>query len=292
MKPAIIIDSTAYVSNDLLNLPHVFQVDLSVIFEDGTVARDTNDVKELEGFFNKLKNESTLPTTSQPSVGQYYDTVDQIIEAGYDTIFAVHLSSGISGTYQSAKMVLEEYQEHIQSYCIDTLAASVASEAMIENIILWCEAGVEPEVIYERAQWQAKHTSIYLMVENLDNLAKGGRLSTTSAVLGNLFKIRPLLYFDEEGKIVLFEKIRTNRRVYQRWQQLIEEALEAYADGIEIRFAHVLVPEEIKQIAKDIQEKFPNISIKSNVLGTVVATHTGLGAKGMLIIPNVKEKQS
>lgn len=285
MKPAIIIDSTAYVSDEIRQLAHVYQVDLNVIFEDGTIARDTNNPEEQVAFFKRLESQSTLPTTSQPTVGQYYDTVDQIIKDGYDTIFAIHLSSGISGTYQSAKMVLEEYTDQIDTYCIDSLAASVAMEAMIENVIKWCLEGIEAEDIYNRATWQAEHLNIYLMVEQLDNLAKGGRLSTTSAVLGNLFKIRPLLYFDKEGKIVLFEKIRTNRRVYQRWNELVEKAIEDYPNGIEVRFAHVLVQEEIEQIAKNMQEKFPNINYRINGLGTVVATHTGMGAKGMLIIP-------
>lgn len=285
MKPAIITDSTAYLSEELRQLPNVYQVNLSVIFEDGSIAHDTNDPKEQEAFFKQLETQSSLPTTSQPSVGHYYDTVDQIIEDGYDTIFAIHLSSGISGTFQSGKMVLDEYKHLINSYCIDSLAASVAMEAIIENVIRWCQEGVEAEEIYRRATWQATHLDIYLMVENLDNLAKGGRLSTTSAVLGNLLKIRPLLYFNEEGKIVLFEKLRTNRRVYQRWHELVKKATEEYPDGIEVRFAHALDQEEIEQIAHDMQQKFPDINIRINGLGTVISTHTGQRAKGMLILP-------
>ena len=95
MKPAIITDSTAYLSEELRQLPNVYQVNLNVIFEDGSIAHDTNDPKEQEAFFKQLETQSSLPTTSQPSVGHYYDTVDQIIEDGYDTIFAIHLSSEI-----------------------------------------------------------------------------------------------------------------------------------------------------------------------------------------------------
>lgn len=287
MKPAIIVDSTASISDEVKALPNIFVVDLTVIFEDGTVVEDSSKEEEQIAFFDRLKQEKVLPTTSQPSVGQYYETINTIIEEGYDTVYAVHLSKEISGTFQSANMVLSEYSHLINSYAINTKAASVVAEAVVDNILRWTEEGKSAEEIFNLALWQVDHTNIYLMVENLDNLAKGGRLSTTSAVLGNFLKIRPLLYFND-GKIEVFEKIRTNRRVYQRFYELVEEAMAQYPDGVEIRFAHVLAIQEVNKVIDGLKEKHPDISIKINGLSPVVGAHTGVGAVGMAIIPLVK----
>lgn len=288
MKPAIIVDSTASISEAVKQLDNVFTVDLTVIFEDGSIAEDSSQDNEQIVFFDRLKQEEVLPTTSQPSVGQYYETVNKIIEEGYDTVFAVHLSKEISGTYQSASMVLSEFDHLIDTYCIDSKAAAVVAEAIVDNIVQWIDQGKSAEEINRLALWQADHTDIYLMVENLDNLAKGGRLSTTSAVIGNLLKIRPLLYF-KEGKIEVFEKIRTNRRVYQRFYELIGEAIEAYPDGIEIRFAHTLAQAEVEKLSTTINELYPGVSIKVNGLSPVIGSHTGLGAIGLAIIPIIKD---
>lgn len=73
--------------------------------------------------------------------------------------------------------------------------------------------------------------------------------------------------------------------MYQRWHELVKKATEEYPDGIEVRFAHALDQEEIEQIAHDMQQKFPDINIRINGLGTVISTHTGQRAKGMLILP-------
>lgn len=287
MKPAIIVDSTASVSEAVKRLENVFIVDLTVIFEDGTVVEDSSQEDEQLVFFDRLNQVKVLPTTSQPSVGQYYETLNTIIEKGYDTVFAVHLSKEISGTYQSASMVLSEYSHLIDTYCIDSKAAAVVAESMVDNILQWIDQGMTAQEIHDKALWQAEHTNIYLMVENLDNLAKGGRLSTTSAVIGNLLKIRPLLYF-KEGKIEVFEKIRTNRRVYQRFYELIDEATAEFDDGVEIRFAHVLAKAEVDKLSEAIKERHPQISIKVNGLSPVVGAHTGVGAIGMAIIPIIK----
>ncbi|XJS10362.1 DegV family protein [Aerococcaceae bacterium WGS1372] len=287
MKPAIIVDSTASINEAVKALDNVFIVDLTVIFEDGSVFEDSSQENEQRNFFDRLKKEEVLPTTSQPSVGQYYETLNTIIEEGYDTVFAVHLSKEISGTYQSATMVLSENSHLIDAYCIDSTAAAVVAEAIVENILQWVDQGKSAQEINELAKWQANRTNIYLMVENLDNLAKGGRLSTTSAMIGNLLKIRPLLYF-KDGKIEVFEKIRTNRRVYQRFYELIEESMQEFPDGVEIRFAHSLAQQEVDKLSATIKEKYPDMSIKVNGLSPVIGVHTGVGAIGLAIIPIIK----
>ena len=91
MKAAVIVDSTAYLSEALAQHPDVYQVALSVNFSDGSVMKDTSDLQLLNEFYTRLKSESQLPTTSQPQPGDYLALLDQLVAAGYDTVYAIHL---------------------------------------------------------------------------------------------------------------------------------------------------------------------------------------------------------
>lgn len=288
MKSAVIVDSVAYLPKELANHPDIFQIDLAVNFHDGSVMKDSSNDDEIAAFYSRLKTESQLPTTTQPPVGDYYELMDRIVEKGYEVVYCIHLSAGISGTYQSAVMVTNEYQDKIITYCIDSKGASVGMQALASAALDMIQQNEPHEDIAQKLHWLVEHSRIYLMVEDLNNFAKGGRLSTTSALLGGVLQIRPLLYFDDEGKIVLFEKIRTNKRVYKRWLELLEEAVQKYPKGVDIAFAHGDVAEEIEEIAAMMREKFPTIKITVSLLGPVVGTHTGKGAKGLGIFPNIQ----
>lgn len=284
-KTAIIVDSTSYLPTKLKEREDIFQADLIAHFDDGTVIQDSNKPEDIEEFFQRMAKEPNLPKTSQPSTGQYLELVEEIVAKGYDQIIAIHLSSGISGTYQTAVAVLSEFQGQLDIHCVDSKGASVIVESQVEYVLGELEKGTAIEEILRGLDYLIENTKIYLMVENLTNLAKGGRLSSTSAVLGNLLRVRPLLFFNEEGKIVMFEKLRTNKRVYARWVELVNESLEKYPQGVELRFAHNSPAAEMEPIVESFRQQFPDLAIYVNTLGPVIATHTGPGTKAIGIIP-------
>lgn len=287
MKKAIIVDSVAYLSKELASFPDLYQVDLSVNFSDGSVLNDTNDDQQIKEFYQRLITEKQLPTTSQPLVGDYYALMDQLVEKGYEAVYCVHLSSGISGTFQSAVMVTNEYQDRMKVFCIDSKGASVTMEGIVRAAIKLFETEQSSQLIADQLFWLAENSRIYLMVEDLSNLVKGGRLSATSALLGSVLQVRPLLYFNEEGKIVLFEKIRTNKKVYKRWSDLVSEAKQKYPKGIDIALAHGDVYDETKSVEELLLSDHPELTVYISPLGPVVGTHTGKGAKGLAIIPSL-----
>lgn len=287
MKAAIIVDSTAYLDEELANHPDVYTINLSVHFHDGTNLVDTANEEAHRAFYARLVNETTLPTTSQPKPGDYYALMDQLVEKGYEAVYCIHLASKISGTFQTAKMITEEYREHLQVYCVDSKAASIVLRQMVVQTLESIKAGIEPEQIHQQLLWMADESRVYLMVEDLKNLVKGGRLNATSAFLGSVLQIRPLLYFDQEGSIVLFEKIRTNKKVYRRWQELIEEALQKYPKGIRVAFAQGDALAEIEEVKAHLEQIFPQVEFRIGNLGPVVGAHTGKGVKGMGIIPKI-----
>lgn len=288
MKTAIIVDSTAYLSDEFAEHADVYQVNLSVTFSDGTVGPDSRDQAGQLAFYERLVLEKQLPTTSQPIPGDYYDVLDEIVAKGYDVVYCIHLSSGISGTFQTAKMITSDYQDRLTIFCIDSKGASVLMESLVKQALTLSESALTPDQIYDRLLWVAQNARIYLMVEDLNNLVKGGRLSATAALVGGMLKIRPVLMFDAEGKIVVYEKIRTNKRVYQCWLKLAHQAKQDFPDGIHISFAHSAAYDEIKSVKDVFQTQLPNVKFHISGLGPVVGTHTGAGTKGFCFIPTAK----
>lgn len=285
MRTAIIVDSTAYLSGKTAQHPDVYRVNLTVNYSDSSIGLDAQDLNEQKEFYHRLQSEKSLPTTSQPTPGDYYKVMDEIVAKGYDTVFCIHLSSAISGTFHTAQMVTSEYADRLNVFCIDSKAASVVMESLVEQAFCLLEAGLSAEQVQEKLQWVAVNTRIYLMVEDLNNLVKGGRLNAAGALVGSLLKIRPVLYFDCDGKIEVFEKIRTNKKVYQRWLEIAKERQGLFPDGLQVSFAHSDALEETQKVYDMFKKDLPDISYHISGLGPVVGTHTGAGTKGCAIIP-------
>lgn len=289
LKQAIIVDSTAYLSDELANLPNIYQVNLQVLFEDGTTRSDSNQLDDLRDYIELMKKYESFPQTSQPLVGEYDALYQKLIQEGYEIVYCIHLSSGISGTYQTALMLKEQYADQIKSYVIDSKGASIVEEILTRHCLKLIEESVAPELIEKKLQQCADDGRIYLMVETTENLVKSGRLSRSLAMIGNMLKVIPLLYFNEEGKIVLFEKIRTKKRVHQRWIKLIQEGFEKYPDGFVIGFAHADdlegIEDFIELVKKDVPEYQNGFHI--SILGPVVASHTAQKSKGICLMPTV-----
>src|SRR5699024_651583 len=134
---------------------------------------------------------------------------------GYDTIIALHIGKGISGTYQSAEMVLNEYKEEgkIEYSLIDSNGTSFIIEHLLLQTIEQIEKGVSIEETVSKIEKLVEDTQIYLVVDDLNYLVKGGRLGAGSAFIGSLFKIKPVVYFADDGNVKPFDKVRTNSRV-------------------------------------------------------------------------------
>lgn len=287
MKIAYIVDSTASLSDELAGRSDVFQVHLSVTFRDGSIFKDTTDESELKSFYQRLATEKEIPKSSQPQVGEYYEVVEEIISKGYDTIIALHIGKGISGTYQSAEMVLNEYKEEgkIEYSLIDSNGTSFIIEHLLLQTIEQIEKGVSIEETVSKIEKLVEDTQIYLVVDDLNYLVKGGRLGAGSAFIGSLFKIKPIVYFADDGNVKPFDKVRTNSRVIKLWEKLIEEAMDKFNGKIKIAIAHGNIAEEAHQIKKRFENMYPGISCRVGYLTPALGVHGGPGSKGLGILP-------
>lgn len=286
MKTAVIVDTAAYLSEKQRQHPDLYVVDMLLTFEDGTPFPDTSDLEELKEYFKKVNESEKLPSTSQPRIGQYMELLEELVAKGYERVYSVHLSGGVSGTYSTACGVLEQFSDRLQTYCIDSKAASVVIAAIVKEIFKELEADVDGEEIFENAKWMADHSQIYLKVEKLENLVKGGRVNPALGKIASTLRIRPVLYFDDEGKIVLYENMRSDRIVYKRWAKLAKQTLEEYDQQVEIAFAHADAMEAFRQAQEVFAEKvLYDKPYELGVLGPVVATYTAEGAIGCAFIP-------
>ena len=285
MKTAIIIDSTAYASKTLISHPDVYELNMTVRFEDGAEFIDSSDPTIQEQFYLKLKESETLPTTSQPAPGKYIELVEELIEKGYEQLICIHISQPFSGVYQTAKMVTEEYADQIDAVVIDSKGTSLVIEYLVIQALEMLKKGIELEVIAEKLDWVATESRIYLTMDDLENVVKGGRLSPSKAKIGNMLKIKPLLYVDENGEVQLLDTIRTDKRINRRLAEIAEEAVEEYPNGIMLGFAHAVDEERMSASIEEVKKVVPNNSYQTASLGPVIGTHTGAGTIGMGTIP-------
>ena len=248
--------------------------------------KDTSDLQLLNEFYTRLKSESQLPTTSQPQPGDYLALLDQLVAAGYDTVYAIHLSSEISGTYQTARMLLSEYEDKLDAYAVDSGSSCMVMEILVKETLGWIDQGLSSEEVGRRLEWSARHSDVYLMVGDLNNLVKGGRLSASSAILGNILQIRPLLHF-EEGKIAVTEKIRTTKKVYRRMVELVAEWQTRYPQGVHVGIGQAGAPEDLKVLDEMMKDAYPSMPLSYTNIGPVIGTHTGDGTKGLGIVPKL-----
>lgn len=285
MKTAIIIDSTAYASEELISHPDIYELKFTARFDDGVEFLDSSDPIIQEQFYTKLQMEETLPKTSQPAPGKYMGLIEAIIEKGYDQVLCIHISRPFSGIYQTAQMVTTDYAEQITAKIVDSKGTSLVIEAMVIQALEMLDKGLALQEIYEKLDWVARKSTIYLTVSDLENVVKGGRLRPTQAIIGNMLKIKPLLVVGESGEVQLLDKIRTDKRMNRRLAQIAKEAVTKYPNGIMLGFAHALDKQRMTVAIETVIKAVPNHNPQTATLGPVIGTHTGTGAIGMAIIP-------
>ncbi|RPA55971.1 DegV family protein [Aerococcus agrisoli] len=281
MKSAIIVDSTASLPEELKNHPDVYEVTLKITFKDGEEIEDTTDEEVLKYFYNKMVSQETLPITSQPEPVDYYQIMDEIVAKGYDVVYGVFMSSKLSGTFQTARMIMDEYKDRIQVHLVDTKAVSIIIGHEIKELVRLIESGYEPDQILPAMDQMIADSEIFVFVEDLNNLVKGGRAKAASAFLGSMLKIYPVMHFEDDGKVDLYEKIRTEGKIKKSWMKIYEEARAKYGDRLHLGFAHGDAYEKAVEFRDYFLESYPDEDILIQYLTPVLGVHGGKGALGM-----------
>lgn len=279
MKLAVVTDSTAYLPDRIKEHEDLFIIPIPVIL-DGKIYNEGIDI-EADEYYGLLNSSSEFPTTSQPALGEVIELYESIAAKGYDTILSIHLSAGISG-FVSTLFSLKESIKGIDLYPYDSKITSMPMGHMVEVALEGAENGTPVETILAKLDIIRDNTYAYLIVEDLNNLVRGGRLTNGAALIAGLLKIKPILTF-EEGKIVLFEKIRSTKKAFTRSEQVIGQRNVEIDHPVKLYVIHannLAVAQEEKQ---KLQEQYPQAEIEIGHFGPVIGTHLGEKAIGIAI---------
>lgn len=275
MTTAVVTDSTAYLSQAEQDQYTIHVVPLSVIFDQETFAEGV-DI-EVSTFYDKVREAKELPKTSQPPIGEFVNLFEKLAK-DYDEVVTIHLSSGISGTYQGAVQA-GEMVDGIDVYGFDSEIACAVQGFYVIEAGKMAKEGASAKEIIAKLNDMKQTMRAYFMVDNLSHLQRGGRLSAASALIGGLLQVKPILHF-ENKVIVPFEKIRTRKRALKRVEELLGEDVAEYPD-IEAVVIHANCETEGKEWLATLQEKYPTVHFKLGYFGPVIGTHLGEGSLGM-----------
>lgn len=287
MKTAIVTDSTAYIPEHIRLQHNIHMLPLSVQL-DGKSYREEVDITAKQ-FYEQVETAAVFPKSSQPAIGEIYELFLELSKE-YDAIISIHLSSGISGTFQTVYSLKEEFPG-CPVYPYDSgISCTPQARLVLEGARL-AEQGLDAEQIVARLDQLRERTRAYFMVDNLKNLQRGGRLSMTSAALGTMLKVKPILHFQDK-KIVVFEKIRTQKKALRRVEELLRETVEENPYPLIATVIHANVPEQGMAWMEELKSRYPDVRFELSYFGPVIGTHLGEGAMGLTWTEDTQRSQA
>ncbi len=182
MKLAVITDSSAFLQAETLRKEDLFVLDIPVNIDGQEYVEGVN--LTAQEFYEKMARSSELPKTSQPSIAKLDEILSSLKEKGYTHVLGLFLSSGISGFHQNIQYMTDEFEDLTIAFP-DTRITSAPLGFMVESVFQWSEQGDDFQSILDKLTEQIENTSAFIMVDDLDHLVKGGRLSNGAAILGN-----------------------------------------------------------------------------------------------------------
>lgn len=282
MKLAIVTDSSAYLNERIKDHKDLFIIPIPVVI-DGQPFEEGVNIQEDE-FYRLLNQSQEFPTTSQPVLGEVISLYQDIQAKGYDTILSIHLSEGISGFVRTLHTIKDELKG-LTIVPYDSTITSVPMGYMVEKALELKDQGNNLDEIIAGADRIRDTTNAYIIVDDLNNLVRGGRLTNGAAIIGGLLKIKPVLTFTD-GKIVLYEKIRSLKKALQRTEEIIGQHRQDSAEELRLYVIHANNL-ELAQVEYDkLKQQYPDAVIEIGSFGPVIGTHLGdkavaLGVAGM-----------
>lgn len=273
MKLAVITDSSAFLQAETLRKEDLFVLDIPVNIDGQEYVEGVN--LTAQEFYEKMASASELPKTSQPSIAKLDEILSSLKAKGYTHALGLFLSSGISGFYQNIQYMKDEY-EGLTIAFPDTRITSAPLGYMVESVLKWAEQGDDFESILDQVTEQIENTSAFIMVDDLDHLVKGGRLSNGAAVLGNLLSIKPILYFNDQGVIEVYEKVRTEKKATKRLVEIVKEA--TAIGNYQITVIHGNAPQKAADLRQLLIDSGVATDVSIATFGSVIGTHLGEGS--------------
>jgi DegV family protein with EDD domain len=270
---AIVIDSTADFPEATKRFPNWRVVPLYVLFGD----QSYRDYVELspEEFYARLRTAEQLPTTSQPTPGDFLQAYEEL--AAYDRIYSLHISAALSGTYQSATTAAAELGDKVRIVDSESASAAIAMLGLaIQARLDRRTTDDELDALIKRYPGRA---GLIFTVDTLEFLRRGGRIGRASAWAGQLLHVKPILTIERE--VVPIKRVRGNQKAMQEFVSVFTSTT-TDVPSLKVGIAHANAPERAAQLQKMVRHERPQADIEVvTTLGAVVGTHAGPGTVGL-----------
>lgn len=283
-KIAIVTDSNSGITQVMGKemgihvIPMPFFIDGELFLEDITLTQ--------EEFYKRLGEDSDI-STSQPSPGEVMECWDELLKE-YDEIVHIPMSSGLSSTCHAAQSLSQEYEGRV--CVVDNQRISVTQKQSVEDAIALRNAGKSALEIKEILEAEKLQASIYITVDTLKYLKKGGRVTSAAAALGTVLNLKPVLQIQGE-KLDAFSKVRgwkaAKRTMLKAIEKDLNERFSDVRDDMVLGMAYTCSKEEAQEWKQEIEEKFPGYEIVEGPLSLSVACHIGPGAMAVTCMKKV-----
>ena len=259
-------------------------------FLDGIEHKDDfGETLPISEFYKKME-QGALTKTSQLNAQDYYNYFENLINEGYKEILHLTLSSGISGTINSARiavnMINEKFKD-VKIYIVDSLAASSGYGLLMEKLADLKDEGKSIEEVRDWAENNRLFINHWFFSTDLKYYVRGGRISRTSGFFGNMLHVCPLLNVNDQGKLIPREKIIGKKKVINAIvQKMIENAKDGKDYNDYCYISHSAVFEDAKAVKDKVEDYFPNLKGKVEIfdIGTTIGSHTGPGTVALFFV--------
>jgi DegV family protein with EDD domain len=278
---AVVSDTTHYLPRALADANEIHQVSLYVGWS-GESQREL-DLKGFDAFYERLREDSELPTTSQPSIGDFLAVWEPLLGAGRD-IVSVHLAGGISGTCEAARQARELLAERGLGERVEVIDGETAcggTGLLLLAAAAAARAGGDMQAVAARVREARKALRIWFCLDTLEYLRRGGRVGKAQAWLGGTLKIKPILSLEYE--ITPVERVRTAGRAFERMVQYLHELHDSGADGWVVQ--HIQATDQAQRLIEKGRELYGSEPAFVSEVGPVIGTYTGPGLIGVGAIP-------
>ncbi len=276
-KVAVVTDSTAYIPDEALDGLDIPVIPLWLIWEDERY-RDGVDI-DPQTFYRRLRERDTIPSTSQPSVGEFVDFYRRVAEEkGTDTIVGAHISSKISGTVASAEAAVAQVPE-LDVTVIDSFSTSMGLGFVALAAVREAARGASAADIVAAAQQVQERLTVLFCVDTLEYLHKGGRIGGAKRFLGTMLNIKPLLHLND-GSVEAMGQVRTKSRAITEMLNTAEERLHG-KQMAEVAVIDVDNRKEGELVAERVRRRFGVSTVYQTTVSPVIGTHAGPGTVGL-----------
>ena len=289
MKIAVVTDSTAYLTAKEIADYHINVVPIPFTI-DGKDYQEGVDITTDE-FYRELKTSKTFPSTSQPPIGEMMELYQKLADEGYEAVISIHLAKSISGFIDNIQLLADQMKDTIRIIPFDSqITVKLMGQLAIEAATL-IDQGDDVDTIIDKLTQLRATIHDDFVVDDLQNLVRGGRLSNASAFVGSILRIKPLLSFDNlNHAIEAFEKVRSMKKAKLRVEQIFDETLAKTDYPVRAFIFHAAAEEAGQKWLAELQSSHPDIDFELSYFGPVIGVHLGQGALALGWMQDTRKK--